>query len=123
MPPLPRGRCPECGAEVALRKGGLVREHRDRSTTRELCSGSGERARAILNISVEERQCMKDVELYAAKLEDALKWLEENGTQERGRELVELVLHSTGPYSFEDLVGFTIQLGAIAEGEGEVVVV
>jgi hypothetical protein len=28
MPPLPRGRCPVCGADVALRKGGLVREHR-----------------------------------------------------------------------------------------------
>jgi len=24
---LPRGRCPVCGADVALRKGGLVREH------------------------------------------------------------------------------------------------
>lgn len=30
MPPLPRGLCPECRAEVALRKGGWVREHKDR---------------------------------------------------------------------------------------------
>lgn len=29
MPPLPRGRCPECGADVALRKGGVLREHKD----------------------------------------------------------------------------------------------
>lgn len=28
MPALPRGHCPKCGSDVALRKGGLVREHR-----------------------------------------------------------------------------------------------
>lgn len=28
MPPLPRGTCPDCGGDVALRKGGLIREHR-----------------------------------------------------------------------------------------------
>lgn len=28
MTPLPRGMCRVCGADVALRKGGLVREHR-----------------------------------------------------------------------------------------------
>jgi hypothetical protein len=28
MPPLPRGTCRDCGADVALRNGGLVREHR-----------------------------------------------------------------------------------------------
>lgn len=27
MTALPRGKCPLCGADVALRKGGLVREH------------------------------------------------------------------------------------------------
>jgi competence CoiA-like predicted nuclease len=27
MTALPRGRCPVCGADVALRKGGKVREH------------------------------------------------------------------------------------------------
>lgn len=29
MPPLPRGRCPYCGTDVALRKGSLIREHKD----------------------------------------------------------------------------------------------
>jgi hypothetical protein len=55
MAPLPRGRCPVCGGDVALRKGSLVREHRvylpqaeqDPSTplgrTR-VCEGSGRRA-------------------------------------------------------------------------------
>lgn len=28
MPPLPRGRCPVCGQDVALRTNGKVREHR-----------------------------------------------------------------------------------------------
>lgn len=28
MSALPRGTCPACGADVALRKGGQVREHR-----------------------------------------------------------------------------------------------
>lgn len=51
MPPLPRGTCPACGAEVALRKGGLVREHRElverlmASVDRrkaQVCSGSGQ---------------------------------------------------------------------------------
>jgi hypothetical protein len=27
MPPLPRGICPECRTDVALRNGGKVREH------------------------------------------------------------------------------------------------
>jgi hypothetical protein len=52
---LPRGRCPVCGADVALRRRGLVREHRvylsqleqDPSTrlgrTR-VCEGSGQQA-------------------------------------------------------------------------------
>lgn len=49
---LPRGRCPICGADVALRKGGLVREHRVYLPQREqdlstplgrttVCAGSG----------------------------------------------------------------------------------
>jgi hypothetical protein len=54
---LPRGRCPDCRGDVALRKGGLVREHRiyraqaeqDPTThlarTR-LCPGSGKKALA-----------------------------------------------------------------------------
>lgn len=29
MTPLPRGKCPVCRATVALRKGGLLREHKD----------------------------------------------------------------------------------------------
>lgn len=28
MPPLPRGTCPTCSADVALRTGGQLREHR-----------------------------------------------------------------------------------------------
>jgi len=39
--PLPRGRCPVCGGDVALRVGGLVREHYHDAG---LCSGSGEPA-------------------------------------------------------------------------------
>jgi hypothetical protein len=42
----PRGTCPLCGADVALRKGGLVREHRDfRSSSRSVCAGSGQPAK------------------------------------------------------------------------------
>jgi hypothetical protein len=48
---LPRGQCPECGADVALRKGGLVREHRggcqpirDGYLCGAPCPGSGEPA-------------------------------------------------------------------------------
>lgn len=55
MPPLPRGTCPVCRADVALRKGGLVREHRvylpqrEQDTTTHLgrtrvCEGSGKAA-------------------------------------------------------------------------------
>jgi len=52
---LPRGHCPRCGCDVALRKGGLVREHRPpmrwdkkRHTwfiPEGVCRGSGEPAR------------------------------------------------------------------------------
>jgi hypothetical protein len=49
VPPLPRGDCPVCGAEVALRKGGLLREHRapiradeELSDKAKLCPGSGD---------------------------------------------------------------------------------
>lgn len=56
MSPLPRGTCQECGGDVALRKGGLVREHhvyrpqREQDTTTHLgrmkvCAGSGKPAR------------------------------------------------------------------------------
>ncbi len=54
---LPRGRCPSCWADVALRKGGLVREHRiylpqpgspawrrARGPLAGVCDGSGRRA-------------------------------------------------------------------------------
>lgn len=55
MTPLPRGRCPVCGGDVALRKGNIVREHRvylpqrDQDTTAHLgrtrvCKGSGKPA-------------------------------------------------------------------------------
>lgn len=40
MTSLPRGRCGTCRAIVALRKGGLVREHQDAGTGRK-CKGSG----------------------------------------------------------------------------------
>ena len=49
MPPLPRGHCPACGVDVALRKGGLVREHRPFLRTwaeGSVCPGSGSRATA-----------------------------------------------------------------------------
>ena len=52
MTPLPRGTCPVCFAEVALRKGDLVREHSvgsfeatreefERMTRVPVCPGSG----------------------------------------------------------------------------------
>ena len=57
MPPLPRGTCPICGQNVALRKGDLVREHRKpvpvrvhrfrdpfvRPSEMPICDGSGQR--------------------------------------------------------------------------------
>lgn len=55
MTALPRGHCSTCSAEVALRKGGLVREHRgpllwnarthDWSRSTGVCRGSGKKAR------------------------------------------------------------------------------
>jgi hypothetical protein len=50
MPSLPRGICPTCYREVALRKGGLVREHLSRRLRRlhslhiyvDPCPGSGQ---------------------------------------------------------------------------------
>jgi len=42
MPPLPRGTCPVCFITVALRKGGLVREHRYLGgSVQEVCEGAG----------------------------------------------------------------------------------
>ncbi len=52
MSALPRGRCPVCGSDVALRRGGLIREHRVYLPQREqdptthlgrtgVCPGSG----------------------------------------------------------------------------------
>ena len=57
MSALPRGTCPVCGANVALRRGDLVREHRvyllqsEQDTTTHLgrtrvCEGSGRKASA-----------------------------------------------------------------------------
>lgn len=48
MPALPRGRCPICGAFVALRKGDLVREHRalirdGSALSKRVCPGSGQK--------------------------------------------------------------------------------
>jgi hypothetical protein len=56
-PALPRGNCPVCGEDVALRNGALVREHRtavaawgdahrsrDRSSKPFVCLGSGQKA-------------------------------------------------------------------------------
>ena len=40
---LPRGRCPVCGDNVALRKNGTMREHR-RHHDSPLCEGSGQPA-------------------------------------------------------------------------------
>lgn len=54
MPPLPRGTCTVCGGDVALRNGGLVREHRDPKLVERkrqgavgyipVCEGSGKKA-------------------------------------------------------------------------------
>lgn len=42
MTPLPRGRCPLCGKDVAVRVGGELREHRSgQGEPSELCDGSG----------------------------------------------------------------------------------
>lgn len=46
VPTLPRGICPVCFTDVALRKGGLVREHRYLGgAIQELCPGGGMPAR------------------------------------------------------------------------------
>lgn len=44
MADLPRGSCPDCGKDVALRRGELVREHEDRRRPGSglKCSGSGQ---------------------------------------------------------------------------------
>lgn len=48
MTALPRGRCPHCDRDVALRRGGQTREHRlpadppVHAQTGRLCPGSGE---------------------------------------------------------------------------------
>lgn len=48
MPPLPRGICPVCRQEVALRNEGLIREHRRRigpkMVEEKVCRGSGQAA-------------------------------------------------------------------------------
>lgn len=47
MPPLPRGKCPDCHRDVAVRAGGEAREHQvyNRTTGRyEKCGGSGKKA-------------------------------------------------------------------------------
>lgn len=56
MTALRRGWCPDCGSDVALRKGDLVREHRvpvprerfrdphNRVSDMPVCSGSGKEA-------------------------------------------------------------------------------
>ena len=43
MSALVRGSCPACGRDVALRKGGLVREHQDQiyGGAWGTCAGSG----------------------------------------------------------------------------------
>lgn len=38
---LPRGRCPECGRDVALRRGGELREHTVRGRGTPMCAASG----------------------------------------------------------------------------------
>jgi hypothetical protein len=43
MTALARGTCTRCRADVAPRRGGLVREHRLEATGR-VCAGSGELA-------------------------------------------------------------------------------
>ena len=41
-PPLPRATCPVCKRDVALRNGGILREHRtDAEADAELCPASG----------------------------------------------------------------------------------
>jgi len=38
---LRRGTCPACNRDVAIRKGGLCREHRDAQMIEHTCPGSG----------------------------------------------------------------------------------
>ena len=38
---LPRGICPVCGRDVALRNGGLIREHAAEPGTAAVCAGTG----------------------------------------------------------------------------------
>jgi hypothetical protein len=49
MPPLPRGRCPDCGKVVALRVGGQTREHSSwggAGMAPVKCPGSGKQAKS-----------------------------------------------------------------------------
>ena len=50
---LPRARCPKCGREVALRKGGELREHRigkGQNRYHPLCVASGYTVEAATNL-------------------------------------------------------------------------
>lgn len=62
MSPLPRGACPVCGRDVALRKGGLVRYHQAPPRLQHqslVCVGSG-RIATGRQTTVEE--CIADAE-------------------------------------------------------------
>jgi hypothetical protein len=49
--PLPRGFCPKCAREVALRRGGELREHRrDATTGNPMCVASGLTPVAVENL-------------------------------------------------------------------------
>lgn len=37
----PRGTCPVCGRDVALKTGGVLREHSSRAERGDVCEGSG----------------------------------------------------------------------------------
>lgn len=57
MPPLPRAQCPVCHGQVAVRRGGQLREHQDhrhelygvgRGAVVPKCPGSGKTAMELL---------------------------------------------------------------------------
>lgn len=66
MSALPRGACPVCGRDVALRKGGLVREHQAPPRLQHkslVCLGSG---RVAVGRQTTVDECIAELEAEAA---------------------------------------------------------
>jgi hypothetical protein len=96
MTALPRGTCPVCGSEVALRKGNLVREHRrvvsERHPgwarpywTRRVCEGSGQRACTETEYGRFKDVNRDGVDIYLFECPGCGQWAELDDDQWHGR--------------------------------------